>query len=130
MALAEEKYVAFTTYKKDGTPKSTPVWIVDAGDGKLAFTTEDGSWKVKRLRNNNRIEVQPSDARGNVTDGSSPTAGTAEVVYGSEFDAVMAATRAKYGWQMTAIQAFGKLRGLFSKKDHGESCAIIITLDD
>lgn len=130
MALADEKYVAFTTYKKDGTPKSTPVWIVETGDGKLGFTTEDGSWKVKRLRNNNRIEVQPSDARGNVSDVSSPTSGTAEVVHGAEFEAVLAAVKGKYGWQMTAIQAFGKVRGLFSKKDNGESCAIVITLDD
>ena len=130
MTLASEKYVSFTTYRKDGTPKPTPVWIVDVGDGTLGFTTEDGSWKIKRLRNDNRVQVQPSDARGNVTAGSSPTGGTAEVVYGAEFDAVMAATKAKYGWQMTAVQGFGKVRGLFSKKDHGEGCAVIITLDD
>lgn len=39
MSLANEKYVAFTTFTKAGEPKSTPVWIADVGDGKLGFTT-------------------------------------------------------------------------------------------
>ena len=130
MALADEKYVSFTTYKKDGTPKALPVWIADVGDGKLGFTTEDGSWKVKRLRNDDRVLLQPSDARGNVTDGTEAVSGTGVVVHGAEMEAVMAAIKGKYGWQVTLIQLMGKVRGLFSRGDGAERCAIVITLDD
>ncbi|MEM7285475.1 MAG: PPOX class F420-dependent oxidoreductase [Actinomycetota bacterium] len=129
MTLADEKYVSFTTYKQDGTPKSLPVWIADVGEGRLGFTTEDGSWKVKRLHNDGRVQLQPSDARGNVTDGTSPVDGTGVVVHGAEMEAVMAAIKAKYGWQVTLVQALGKVRGLVSRKAEADRCAIVITLD-
>ena len=32
-SIADEKYVALTTYKKDGSTKTLPVWIADFGDG-------------------------------------------------------------------------------------------------
>jgi PPOX class probable F420-dependent enzyme len=42
----------------------TPVWV--AGDnGKLYVWTEANSWKVKRIRDNNRVRICQSDARGN-----------------------------------------------------------------
>ena len=66
MSIADEKYVAFTTYKRNGETKSLPVWIADLGDGTVGFTTASSSYKVKRLRNDNRVILQPSDAKGNV----------------------------------------------------------------
>ena len=33
MAIADAKYVAVTTYRKDGESSSVPVWITDLGDG-------------------------------------------------------------------------------------------------
>ena len=27
-ALADEKYISLTTFKQDGTPVATPVWVV------------------------------------------------------------------------------------------------------
>lgn len=130
MGIADEKYAVVVTYTKDGRPKPTAIWPVDAGDGKVGFVTGDQSWKVKRLRNDDRVQLQPSDARGNVKDGTSAVDGTGVVVYGAEFDAVQAAVKAKYGWQMAAIQFVDKIRGLFPKKtDTGAECAVVITLD-
>jgi PPOX class probable F420-dependent enzyme len=61
--LASAHYVLLTTYRKDGTPVGTPVWGV-ARDGKLYVWTDLDSWKVKRIRNNPAVTVQPCGIRG------------------------------------------------------------------
>lgn len=63
--ISSEKYVSLTTYRKDGTPKRVPVWIADLGDGTVGFTTASSSYKVKRIGNNPKVTLQPSDTRGN-----------------------------------------------------------------
>lgn len=61
--LGSAHYVLLTTYRKDGTPIGTPVWAVTR-DGKLYVWTEVSSWKVKRIRNNPAVTVQPCGMRG------------------------------------------------------------------
>ncbi|NKY88095.1 PPOX class F420-dependent oxidoreductase [Nocardia veterana] len=56
-------YVLLTTYKKDGTAVATPVWAA-LDDGRLYVWTETGSWKVKRLRRNPEVTVQPCGVTG------------------------------------------------------------------
>ena len=75
--IADEKYVALTTYKKDGTTKSLPVWIADFGGGQVGFTTSSSSYKVKRINNDSRVTVQPSNAKGEVKDGTEAVSGSA-----------------------------------------------------
>ncbi|NNC79410.1 MAG: PPOX class F420-dependent oxidoreductase, partial [Acidimicrobiales bacterium] len=48
MSIIDEKYLSLTTFRKNGEPKATPVWIVDLGNGTAGFTTASSSWKVKR----------------------------------------------------------------------------------
>lgn len=88
MAIGSEKYVALTTYWKDGTSSSTPVWITDLDGGKVGLITPSRSLKVKRLANDNRVQIQPSDGRGNIRGGTSPVDGKAVVVDGAEFETV------------------------------------------
>ena len=71
--IADEKYVALTTYKKDGSEKTLPVWIADFGEGTIGFTTSSSSYKVKRIANDSRVAIQPSDSRGNVRGYGRPT---------------------------------------------------------
>ena len=80
MALSAEKYIRVTTFKKDGTEVSTPTWVVALDDGKLGFYTSSTSGKAKRLKNNPKVVVQPSDGRGRPKPGTSPLNGTAVVV--------------------------------------------------
>lgn len=122
--------MAFTTFKKDGTPKPGPVWPIDAGEGRVGFITSSQSWKVKRLANNNRVELQPSDSRGRVKDSTSPRLGTAEVVEGAEFDAIHAKVREKYGFQLTLINGFHSFQRLIRRGGHPQDRAVIVTLDD
>ncbi len=116
MALTDEKYMAFTTYKKDGTAVTTPVWVVDLGDGKVGFYTSSASGKAKRLANNPKVVVQPSNARGKVKEGSTPTNGTAAVVSGAERDAVYEKVVAKYGFTVKIARFFAKLGGWIKRK--------------
>lgn len=57
------KYLSLTTYRRDGTPVSTPVWFVEE-DGRLFVTTATDSYKAKRLRRNPAAMVAPCTARG------------------------------------------------------------------
>ena len=50
------RYIALTTFKRDGTPKATPVWISGRNGAYLFYTGVD-AWKTKRLRNNSAVEV-------------------------------------------------------------------------
>ena len=103
--------------------------VVDAGDGRVGFVTSNKTWKIKRLRNNPRVEIQPSDSRGNVKGGTSPVSGTAEIVTGAEFDAMLAKVRAKYGYQVTLINGLHFFQRLLRRGGHDSDCAVIITLD-
>ena len=57
------KYLSLTTYRRDGTPVSTPVWFVEE-DGRLFVMTAADSYKAKRLRRNPAAMVAPCTARG------------------------------------------------------------------
>ncbi|MEM9565381.1 MAG: PPOX class F420-dependent oxidoreductase, partial [Actinomycetota bacterium] len=115
MGITDEKYVAFTTYTKAGAAKTTPVWIADLGDGRAGFTTSSTSWKAKRLANDSRVELQPSDSRGRLTDGGETVSGTARVVTGAEAEAVKQKIKAKYGLQVTVISGINAVMGLFGR---------------
>lgn len=64
--LGSGKYISLTTYRKDGTPVATPVWVV-LEDDHLLVITDGNSGKAKRLRNSSRAAVAPCDIRGRVT---------------------------------------------------------------
>jgi PPOX class probable F420-dependent enzyme len=57
------KYLSLTTYRRDSSPVSTPVWFVEE-DGRLFVTTAADSYKAKRLRRNPAAMVAPCTARG------------------------------------------------------------------
>ncbi|MEU0542991.1 PPOX class F420-dependent oxidoreductase [Nocardia sp. NPDC005978] len=57
------QYVMLTTFKKDGTPVGTPLWAA-LDNGRLYIWTVTDSWKVKRIRRNPEVTIQPCDVRG------------------------------------------------------------------
>ncbi len=127
-AIADEKYVSLTTYKRDGTAKALPVWIADFGDGTVGFTTASSSYKVKRITNDPRVVLQASNSRGEVKDGSEPVTGTATVVTGDEFETYRAAVQGKYGIQYRAIALLGRFMKLIGRGS-GTDAAVVVTLD-
>ena len=128
MDLSTEKYVSFTTYRKNGDAVPAPVWVVGY-NGKLAFTTDADSGKAKRLRNNPKVTVRPCDARGKVADGAPTVTGTAVLATGAEHAAVWKAVRSKYRILAPLIAVGGSLKKLVSRKSRPADTAVIITLD-
>ncbi len=101
--LGDEKFVSLTTFRKNGIGVATPVWIGREDDA-LVVTTPSGSGKVKRLRNNERVELRPCSRRGTVKDGAPTVTAVAELVEGPEamrrLDAVL---KPKYGLEYRVV---------------------------
>lgn len=94
--FATEKYASLVTYRKDGTPVATAVWVATDGDAVLVWTgTKTG--KVKRVRANPEVTVAPCSARGKVR-GEAVT-GHAEVCDASGTDRTRELIVKKYGFQ-------------------------------
>ncbi|MGC2999077.1 PPOX class F420-dependent oxidoreductase [Streptomyces sp. G35A] len=74
--LGAGKYLLLTSYRRNGTPVATPVWVVRDGDALGVWTVAD-SWKVKRIRARGDVLVGPCDVRGNPTGDQVPA--TAEI---------------------------------------------------
>ncbi|MGW0336219.1 PPOX class F420-dependent oxidoreductase [Streptomyces sp. NPDC003011] len=74
--LGSGKYLLLTSFRRNGTPVATPVWVVRDGDALGVWTVAD-SWKVKRIRARGDVLVGPCDARGNPTGDQHPA--TAEI---------------------------------------------------
>jgi uncharacterized protein len=65
-SLGSQWAVSLTTYRRDGRPVSTPVNVAVDGE-RVYFRTYEQAGKFKRLRNDPRADVAPSDFRGNPT---------------------------------------------------------------
>jgi len=61
--FVRQKTILLTTYRRDGTPGSTPVSIAVDGDRAYVRSFENAA-KTRRLRTNPAVEVTPSTARG------------------------------------------------------------------
>ncbi|WP_328396703.1 PPOX class F420-dependent oxidoreductase [Nocardia sp. NBC_00416] len=108
--LAQAKYVLLTTYKKDGSPVGTPVWVAPDGDRLLVWTNSK-AWKVKRIRRNPEVTVQISDNRGRPK-GSEVRTGNAEILDATATERVRKVVGGKYGFIGTAlIRGHKLLRG-------------------
>ncbi|GAA2260463.1 PPOX class F420-dependent oxidoreductase [Streptomyces ruber] len=65
-ALAAGKYLLVTSYRRNGTPVATPVWVVRDRAALGVWTAAD-SYKVRRIRNRPDVLVGPCDVRGRPT---------------------------------------------------------------
>ncbi len=115
MALSDERYMRLTTFRRDGTPVSTPVWVTPFGQDSVAFWTSSGSGKAKRLAHTQRVTVQPSDARGRAKAGTEPIEAIARVVEGEELEEISRSVKAKYGFQTRLTKALGTLGGILKR---------------
>jgi PPOX class probable F420-dependent enzyme len=56
---------ALVTFRKSGEGVPTAVWVARDGDS-LIVTTVDGTGKVKRIRNDSRVQLAPCSVSGKV----------------------------------------------------------------
>jgi hypothetical protein len=118
--IGSSRYIRLTTFKKDGTPVPTPVWVVDDGE-RVYVTTLDSAGKYKRLRNSGRVLVAPSDWRG--TPSGDEVEGQAELLDAAGTRRVGVMIKDKYGLEYRFFTLVGKLR-----RTSGDSVGIAISL--
>lgn len=97
-AFARTRYVSLTTFRKDGTPVSTPVWIA-GDDGALYVWTNSESWKVKRIRRDGRVAIAACDVRGRIKPGMPTVEGKATLLEEDGLRKVRKLLARKYSWQ-------------------------------
>lgn len=128
--IASEKYMSLTTYRKSGAEVSTPVWVVGLDDGRIGFWTAMGTGKTKRISNDPRVVVRPSDSRGKVADGAPSYSGTATLVHsGATFTEVQDLVREKYGFMTKVTKTLAKLGPQGRKGLIYADTVVLITLD-
>ena len=99
--LGRAEYMLLTTFRRDGTPVPTPVWVMPA-DPDWPGTAGDRLWvwvnpaagKVKRLRRDGACEVAPCTVRGRPLGRAVPAVG--RVLPVSSAPRVLAALLRKY----------------------------------
>ena len=126
--LDSAKYASFTTYRKNGTAVSTPVWLVPF-DGGYAFTTDPTSAKVKRVRNDARASLTVCDVRGRVKEGAVVHNGAAVVLSAGDITRVTDAIKKKYRIGFALLGVMSLVKKLTRKGSTATAeCAIKVTL--
>ena len=133
-ALGDERFLLVTTFKRSGEPVATPVWIAPLPDGRIGFTTSQGTWKVKRLRRNPAVRLQPCSRRGDPRPGSQVSDGTGEVFTdGPRMAEVESAIRAKYGVQFALLHGLGALLARVRRRrdvTFAHNAVVVLTVSD
>lgn len=111
-AILKAQYVAFTTYRRDGTPVVTPVWAAAEG-GSLFIFSNPNAGKVKRVRNSSRATVAPCTATGTITGAALPA--EAFLLSDDQMPKVWKLLVKKYGIAARLFVAYDALRSLVGK---------------
>jgi PPOX class probable F420-dependent enzyme len=120
--LCDETYVSVRTFKRDGTPVSTPVWVARDDDRLLIHSAAD-SWKVKRIRRDKRVRVAGCSFNGKVQ--GETFDGEATLL--TDTATVQALEARKYGLVYRLITGLTALNGWLRRKPDVESVTIAIT---
>jgi PPOX class probable F420-dependent enzyme len=114
-AFAGQKYLNLESFKKSGDSVKTPVWFaaepsarLDSNDAKLYVYTIGAAGKLKRIRNNSRVNIAPCDMRGGVKGKWVPA--RAEILTGAEAEHGMKLLNEKYVPWKQWLDFFAKFR--------------------
>lgn len=121
--IAASSFVSLVTFRKNGQAVATPVWIAPDGD-ELVVTTEVSTGKVKRLRRNSQVTLEPCSRMGKVEADSVALVAQGRIVDNDE--RANRALAAKYGFQFRAILGVERFVRRLQRKP-GERVIIRIT---
>ena len=111
MTPGDTRYLALTTYRRDGRPVTTPVWAAPL-NGNLYVVTARSTGKVRRLRATDRVRFAPSNMNGRRILGAWHEGSGRVVEDEQRRGEALAALQRKYGWQMSLAMLINRLRGL------------------
>jgi PPOX class probable F420-dependent enzyme len=121
-AVLTAQYVALTTYRRDGTPVTTPVWAAAEGESLYLFSNA-AAGKVKRLRNSSRAAIAPCTATGKVMGTQLPA--EAFNLTSDQMPKVWRLLTKKYGMAARLFVAYDRMRALLRMKP---SAGIVVHL--
>jgi PPOX class probable F420-dependent enzyme len=124
--LAAERYVSITTFRRDGTAASTPVWVVSDDPSRLLIATGAETWKVRRIKHDPHVRVAACSARGAVHGES--VEGIARLV--DEAPLVRRLQHDKYGWQMRVVEGIGAIVRRLRRAGSEEAVFIEVVEDE
>lgn len=123
--LFEGKYLGLTTFKRDGSGVTTPVWFVSE-DGRLLVETEADSSKVQRILHEPTVSVALCSARGTLRE--LPVPAHAELLPDDEIKWVEGLIARKYWVDMLFFKPFRAIqKALHLGRPRGKSVIIAIT---
>jgi len=96
--------VCLTTFRRDGTPVGTALWIVEDGDHLYVWTGSQ-TGKVKRVSNSPAVAIAPATRSGKPTGPAVPA--TAAIVAMNDQPQIWPKFTSKYGlglWMVTAME--------------------------
>jgi uncharacterized protein len=126
--LGQPRYISITTYRRDGSPVATPVWVTASG-GRLYVWTGAQTGKARRIRRNPEVTVAPCTARGVLT--GPQVAASAQVVPMADRPDIWPLFLAKYGLQLRAVMWSGRVgRALRRGPAPAERVFLELTLAD
>lgn len=125
--LDDAHYVSFVSYKKNGSPVATPVWIVPF-DGGYAFTTHVEAYKIRRIRNDARVTLSICDRRGKVPAEAKVYLGSAVILDSDEAKKVEHLINKKYWIGTKLLNVFYAMKKIVGKNTSEGDAAIKVTL--
>ena len=117
--FADQKYLNLETYRKNGNAVATPVWFAEDARVLYIYSLANAG-KVKRIRNNPRVQVMPCDMRGKPK--GQWVEARARILDAAGAEHAHRLLDKKYGWMK-------KIGSLYSKLMKRERAAIAIELD-
>src|SRR5215210_1185450 len=111
--LEGHSYARLTTYRKSGEPVPIPVWFALFG-GHVYVFTDVQSGTVKRIRNDPRVALAPSNFRGRPR--GVEVGAEARVLNWAAGEVADRALREKYGWRYRLAQTVVRLLGLSARR--------------
>lgn len=121
------RYVSFVSFKKDGSPVATPVWIVPF-EGGYAFTSAPEAYKIRRIRNDARATLAICDMRGKVPHDAKVYLGSAVVLDPKSTQQVEDLINKKYWIGTKLLTLMSLVKKILGKGATAGDAAIKVTL--
>lgn len=117
--FVRQKTIRLITFRKDGTPGSSPVSIVVDGE-RAYFRSFEQAIKIRRIRRNPTVEFGPSTGSGKATGSVQP--GVVRLLDGNEYREVGRLLRRKYPFLHGVLvpSAHRLMRSRFGRTVHAE----------
>ena len=130
--ITDAKYVSLVTFRRSGDRVPTAVWFTKFGDAPNTYCviTETNAGKVKRIRQNPKIEIQVCDIKGKVNANATTYPGVARLVTGSEAIAIRKAIAKRYGITYKIFSTYNLIGSVLKRRSGQPETNIVFTLND